>query len=152
MSVDNIVEEEGVKFFKIKQVKTGKEVLCPITAEIREIMNKPRYNNAPPPKLNEQDINDYLKVIGRKVGIDQDIIRRYTKAGIPVEEKETKYNLITTHTARRSFCTNMYKDGMPIFDIMNFSGHSSDRDLYNYIRIEKEQRAIKIAQSGYFNL
>lgn len=152
LSVDNIVEEKGVKFFRIKQVKTGKEVLCPITAEIRDIMNKPRYNNAPPPKLNEQDINNYIKIVGQKVGINQDIIRTFTRGGEIVKKKEPKYNLITTHTARRSFCTNMYIEGMSTYEIMYFSGHSSDRDLYNYIRIEKEQKAIKIAQSGFFNL
>ena len=60
--------------------------------------------------------------------------------------------MISTHTARRSFCTNMYKKGMPIYDIMHFSGHASEKEFYKYIRIEKEQRAIKIAQSGFFNL
>lgn len=146
----NFYHKDGVQFFRIKQKKTGKEVLCPITIEIRAILAK--YDGNPPPKMNEQDINEFIKEVGRKVGIKEKVTNSYTKGGIKKADEIIKYKLIGTHTARRSFCTNMYRKGMPIYDIMNFSGHSTEREFYKYIRIQKEQRAIKIAQSGYFNL
>lgn len=146
----NFYLKDGVQFFRIKQKKTGKEVFCPITLEIQAILSK--YDGNPPPKMNEQDINEFIKEVGRKVGIKEMVTNTYTKGGIQKADEIMKYKLIGTHTARRSFCTNMYKKGMPIYDVMNFSGHSTEREFYKYIRIEKEQRAIKIAQSGYFNL
>ena len=42
---------------------------------------------------------------------------------------------------------------MPIFDIMQFSGHKTEREFYKYIRITGEDRASHIVDSGlYFNL
>jgi len=148
----NMVVRDGIPFFKIKQKKTKKEVLCPITTEIQQILNKPKNNGEPPEKMNEQDINEYIKKAGNKAGIKELITHTYTKGGKEIVESTPKYDLIGTHTARRSFCTNMYKRGMPTYDIMQFSGHSTEREFYKYIRIEKEQKAVNIAKSGYFNL
>ncbi|WP_421808689.1 tyrosine-type recombinase/integrase [Flagellimonas sp.] len=148
----NMVVRNGIPFFQIKQKKTKKEVLCPITTEIQQILNKPKNNGEPPRKMNEQDINECIKKAGKKAGITEMITHTRTKGGKEIIESTPKYDLIGTHTARRSFCTNMYKRGMPTYDIMQFSGHSTEREFYKYIRIEKEQRAVNIAKSGYFNI
>jgi integrase len=149
---DNIFIKDGIRFFKIIQKKTGKEVLCPVTKEIDTILNKPINKGLPPKKMNEPDINEFIKEVGRKAGLDHQIQRTYTKGGKQTIEKVPKYKLIGTHTARRSFCTNMYKKGMPIYEIMHFSGHSTEKEFYKYIRIEREERALNLAKSGYFNL
>lgn len=151
LTKEDIVTRDGIQFFKIKQRKTKKELLCPITIEIQEILNKPANNGRPPKKMNQQDINEYIKKAGKKAGIREMITRKHTQGGKEIVESIPKYDLIATHTARRSFCTNMYKRGMPTYDIMQFSGHSTEREFYKYIRIEKEQRAVSIAKSGFFN-
>ncbi|MHA6279034.1 hypothetical protein ACXYMT_02545 [Salinimicrobium sp. CAU 1759] len=46
----------------------------------------------------------------------------------------------------------MYKKRMPVYDIMLFSGHTTEKEFYNYIRIKDEERASHVARSGYFNL
>lgn len=143
---------EGVPFFKIRQKKTGKEVYCPITKEIRAIVDAPRNDGNPPLKMNEQEINNCIKEVGRKAKIDKPIRNIFTKGGRKVEESLPKYKMIGSHTARRSFCTNMYKKGMSTFEIMQFSGHTTEREFYKYIRIEKEQKAVQIAKKGFFNL
>lgn len=148
----NFYKKDSIEFFKIKQRKTGKEVLCPITKEIRMILNKPNNRGLPPLKMNDQDINEYIKQVARKAGINATVINEFTKGGKKIVQEIPKYKLIGTHTARRSFCTNMYKKGMPTYDIMLFSGHSTEREFYKYIRIEKEQKAINLAKSRYFNL
>ncbi|WP_418499712.1 site-specific integrase [Flagellimonas sp.] len=148
----NMVVRDGIPFFQIKQKKTKKEVLCPITTEIQQILNKPKNNGEPPRKMNEQDINEYIKKAGKKAGIKEMITHTHTQGGKEIIESTPKYDLIGTHTARRSFCTNMYKRGMPTYDIMQFSGHSTEREFYKYIRIEKEQKAVNIAKSGFFNI
>ncbi|MCW5514728.1 site-specific integrase [Muriicola sp. Z0-33] len=149
---NNFHESEGIRFFRIHQQKTGKEVFCPITKEIDYIINKTVNNGLPPKKMNEQDINEFIKEVGRKASIDEIITTKFTKGGKLVSKNLPKYQLIATHTARRSFCTNMYKKGMSTYEIMHFSGHSTEKEFYKYIRIEKEQRAVNIAKSGYFNL
>ena len=156
LTMNNVVEIEGngekYKAFKIKQKKTGKEVICPITKSIRYIMSKPRYGGSPPPKMNEQEINEQIKNIGRRAGIEEMITLEYTRGGKKVAETKSKYELIGTHTARRSFCSNMYKKKMPVYDIMNFSGHTTEKEFYKYIRLEKEERTLNILSNGFFDI
>ena len=53
-----------------------------------------------------------------------------TEGGQTMTKRVPKYQLIKTHTARRSFCTNAYKAGMDCLDIMALSGHTTDCLLY----------------------
>jgi integrase len=149
---DDIVENGGIRFFKIIQQKTKNEVFCPITEEIEAIMSKSQNRNTPPQFLNEPALNKSIKEIGRRAKINQPVVKRFTKGGRQMKEEYSKYKLIGTHTARRSFCTNMYKKGMPTFDIMHFSGHTTEREFYKYIKMERQQKAVRIAKTGYFNL
>lgn len=142
----------GKEFFSIKQKKTGLRVNCPITKEIRQIMNL-RYNGEPPRKILEKDLNKYIKKIGEMLKFDEKIECIYNKGGKQIIEYIPKFQLIHSHTARRSFCTNKYKIEMPVYDIMMFSGHKTEREFYKYIRITSEERASKIVDSGkYFNI
>lgn len=57
-----------------------------------------------------------------------------------------KYELITSHTARRSGLTNAYKTGL--FDtreLMSLSGHQSERVFENYIWVGTREQAKRIA-------
>lgn len=58
-----------------------------------------------------------------------------------------KYDLIGTHTARRSALTNLYKTGL--FDtreMMSISGHKSEKVFEHYIRMTATEQADKIAE------
>lgn len=154
LSEKDIVKIEDVEYFKIKQQKNkkfNKVVLCPITKEMREIMSK-RHNNKPPRKIAESYLNDYIKQVGQMLEWNQLVKCEYTKGGIQYTEMIPKYDLIKSHTARRSFCTNKYKAGMNIFDIMLFSGHTTEKEFYKYIRIKDEERASHIVKTGFFNV
>jgi integrase len=59
---------------------------------------------------------------------------------------EKKFEWITSHTARRSFCTNEFLAGTPVELIMKISGHKRTKDFYKYIRITPEEAANKIKQ------
>lgn len=141
----------GRDFFSIKQKKTGARVNCPITKEIKQIMDL-RHNGLPPKKILEKDLNKYIKKIGQKLKLNQKIECIKRKGGKEIKEYISKSELIHSHTARRSFCTNMYLKKMPVFDIMHFSGHKTEREFYKYIRIAGEQRASHIVDSGFFNI
>ena len=72
--------------------------------------------------MNEQDVNLKLKKIAEKA-----------KISTKVSEKDNvpKFELVCTHTARRSFCTNAYKDGMDTLAIMQLSGHKTEKKFFN---------------------
>ena len=61
-------------------------------------------------------------------------------------EVKPKYEWITSHTCRRSFCTNEFLAGTPVELIMKISGHKSVKDFYKYIRITPEEAAHQIKE------
>jgi integrase len=151
LSKDSIKKIDDVYYFVIKQKKTKTVVQCPITREMWDIMNT-RYNGNPPNKILEQELNKNIKQVGQMLELDELVEISITKGGKEKKEQVKKYNLIHSHTARRSFCTNMYKKKMHVFDIMHFSGHKTEKEFYKYIRIYGEERASFIVQQGFFNV
>ena len=59
-----------------------------------------------------------------------------------------KADLVTTHTARRSFATNAYRDeeNIPIIDIMMITGHKTEVEFLKYIVISPEEHAMRLAR------
>ncbi len=148
LQMKNIDILDGHKFIKVRQKKTDTIVHIPITSSIQKIMK--RYGNNFPPKLSEPILRLNIKTACSLVGFKDMVNVSYTKGGELVKKQVPKYNLIKTHTARRSFCTNYYAAGKPVQDIMLFSGHKTEKEFYKYIRIEKEQKALAVLQSGFF--
>jgi integrase len=146
---EQIKNFEAQEVFEFNQQKTSKRIFVPIHSRVKEIMNE-RYNGFPPPKLNSPDINEFIKEAGREAEINEEITIRKIKGGKKITDTDYKYNLIVSHSARRSFCTNAYLSKMPVIDIMSISGHSTEREFYKYIKVTQQERAIKIADSAFF--
>lgn len=144
-----IMEFDGREVFEIFQKKTQKTVYVPLHPCIKKMMED-RYHGDLPKKLSDQKINDYIKNVGRKADIKDDVVIKKTIGGTVREQIFPKYKLIGTHTARRSFCTNAYLSKMPTLDIMALSGHTTEREFYKYIRVTPQERAVKIADSAFF--
>ncbi|MFZ1514078.1 MAG: site-specific integrase, partial [Saprospiraceae bacterium] len=85
--------------------KTKKRVIIPISPKLRKLLSKYNFHA---PKIEEQKVNKYIKSIAQMAGItdSQHIIE--TRAGVTNELLFKRYELITTHTARRTAATNMY--------------------------------------------
>ncbi|WP_438711436.1 tyrosine-type recombinase/integrase [Aquimarina muelleri] len=145
----NLIERNGRNYIEIKTKKTGKVIAIPINSVIKEILD--RNNGIPPKKMPEQHINYALKKIGELAQIKSEVNKKNTKGGKEVVKTYKKYELITNHTGRRSFCTNAYMSEMPTIDIMAISGHSSEKTFYNYIKVDHLERADKIALHKFFS-
>ena len=83
-------------------------------------------------------------------GIKDKVIIEQTRGGVRESKTNLKYELIQTHTARRSGCTNMYLAGIPIIDIMKISGHKTEKEFLKYIRVTKEETAQNLANHPWF--
>jgi len=116
-------------FISKRTEKTGTKVVIPMHHVIREILE--RRNNQLPRPVTNQKLNDSLKELGRLAGIDENVDITMTKGGVRVTETFKKWELITTHTARRSGCTNMYLAGIDAIAIMGFSGHRTVKSFMN---------------------
>ena len=56
-----------------------------------------------------------------------------------------KYEMITSHTARRSFATNLFMRDVPAHVIRAVTGHKSEREFLKYIKAAPEQISRKLA-------
>jgi site-specific recombinase XerD len=131
-------------FIKLNPYKTEKPVVIPVHFTVKEILNK--YNAKLPEPISNQKFNDYLKEAAEIAKINSFFVKTVTLKGMRHEKKYPKHELISSHTARRSFCTNAYKDGIQTLSIMAISGHKTEKAFLKYIKVEPEEHAKKVLQ------
>lgn len=80
-------------------------------------------------KFTEQYLNKAIKALGKRAGLSdmETIYQGSERITAP------KYELITSHTARRSFCRNLREYNTPIETIRDFAGHSNIAMTERYI-------------------
>jgi integrase len=114
-------------------------VVIPLRQEAKEIFTEQFKESIP--QLSNSDFNEKIKIIGKLASIIQPIKFTYKKGNRVIEISKAKCDWITSHTARRSFCTNEFLAGTPVKLIMQISGHKNEKDFYRYIRIRPEEAA-----------
>lgn len=127
--------------------KTGYRVSIPLHPIVKEILG--RYGGSVPP-ISEQKLNTYIKEVCRDAGMTNPVTRVYNKGGVRTEEVKPKCDLVSSHTARRTAATNMYKSGVPAYNIMLITGHTSEATFRRYIKFEKERNAELMRDNPYF--
>ena len=138
LNLANIVDGH----IKVKTQKTGEMVEIPLHPKVREILKKYESTHKGLPRaISNQKMNEYLKEMGRKVGINDEILQNKVRGSLKAKTTVFKYDLITTHTARRSFATNLYLSGFPAISIMKITGHRSERAFMKYIKVSGEENA-----------
>ncbi|MFT4094549.1 MAG: site-specific integrase [Niabella sp.] len=127
-----------------KQEKSDHWVIIPLRHEAKLIFTRQFQERIP--DLTNPEFNRHIKTIGKLAGITRMIKFSYKKGNQNVVVAKPKYEWITSHTARRSFCTNEFLAGTPVELIMKISGHKRTKDFYKYIRITPEEAAKKIKE------
>lgn len=135
---------------KMRMHKTNNYVDIPLHPIVKEIFDK--YNNYLPKLISNQKFNDQIKEICKEAKLDEIIVVEETKGKLKTRRKESKYNLISAHTARRSFATNAYLAGVPTIQLMKLTGHKSERTLLNYIRVSNEENAKRLQMHSFFTM
>ena len=136
------------KMLQIRTQKTGEKVFVPLHKVVREILKK--YNNDLPKTYTNQVMNRYLKEIAEMANITEVIETSITKGGEVNKSAVSKSQLVTTHTARRSFATNLYLADVPTISIMKITGHKTEKSFLTYIKVSQEQNADKLLNHPFF--
>jgi site-specific recombinase XerD len=120
-------------YIEITQTKTKTIATTPLRPIVKTIIEK--YNNQLP-IISEQKINQYLKELCQMAGINQKVKTTSTIEGGQQIEFFEKWEQITTHTARRSFATNMFRDGFNPTLIMKATGHGTEKNFRRYLKLD----------------
>ena len=133
----------GNKVIDLVQIKTKQRVLIPfLFPELDTLLQKYDYKV---PKIVEQPFNRALKKIGELAGIDKEVVLTENIGGETKERLVKKYELITSHTARRTGATNLFLLGYSAIQIMKVTGHTTAESLMDYIKVSLEENADKMA-------
>jgi len=137
---ENIITIDEEKFLKINTQKTGEQVIIPCNPIVLQIFNKYKSNpNQLPKALSNQKFNDYIKEVCKRVGLTQ-------KGRLLTEPEKELWECISSHTARRSFATNLYLEGYPPIEIMKITGHKTEKSFLKYIRVSKLDAAKRLSK------
>ena len=124
---------KGQRFIRYTQSKTNKQVDIPIHSDIQVILD--RLGNFPRP-ISDQRFNEWIKEVCKHETVKINDLVHGTRQNPDTHLKEVgkfeKWQLIRSHTCRRSFATNHYNK-LPNKLIMAVTGHATERMLLNYI-------------------
>jgi integrase len=129
---DNILmTTQGQRFIRYTQSKTGKQVDIPIHSHVNDILE--RLGNFPR-AISDVKFNEYIKIVCQKAGLTDEV--KGSRQNKVTHKKESgyfqKWELIRSHTCRRTFATNHYNK-LSNKLIMAVTGHTTEQMLLNYI-------------------
>ena len=138
----------GGQCFKLEQKKTNTKVVIPILPPAQAILEK--YNYEVPEPMNNQPFNRFLKEVAKLAGLEDEVSITRTESNNGkverVEQRFSKWECVTAHTARRSFATNMYNRGYPTLMIMKITGHKTEKAFLTYIKVTEEENAERMLE------
>lgn len=132
---------------RIQAKKTGIKSVIPIHWVVKEIIDR-GYDFTT--SMTDQKLNKHIKEVARMAGITEEVTYTRNVGGKPVQLSAPKCDLISSHTARRSFATNAYKAGIPTVAIMKITGHKKESTFLKYIKISEEENAEMLMTHSFF--
>lgn len=132
-------------FITFRQQKTNTKVTIPLHPVVLSILEK--YNYELPDPITNQKFNEYIKEVAQLAEITNTESITVTRGGKVITEKYPKWQLVSSHTGRRSFCTNMYKRKLPTLMIMSISGHKTEKSFLKYIKVNQSEHAQMMKQA-----
>lgn len=138
----SILTADNIKngYIQISQTKTGTPVTIPVHKAINGLLEK--YAGKFPTPLSNQKTNNYLKELGKEINsLQKSVSKTITKEGMSKQASYAKWEMLTTHTARRSFATNEFLAGTPTLTIMAITGHKTEKAFLKYIKLNSSDHA-----------
>jgi integrase len=115
-------------------LKVKKNLSIPIHPDVKHILRK--RNGQLPRLISSQKFNKYMKEVAKECGIDQRTFgaKKDKKTNRNKEGYYEKWELITTHTGRRSLATNLYLDGIEPEIARRATGHKTVKQYLDYVK------------------
>lgn len=119
---------------RLRQQKTGKDVVVPLIAETLEILKEF------PKQCDIITLNRNIKTLCKLANIDSPVLKRVKENGVEFLKEVPKHEAVSTHTMRRSYASNHYNI-IPTSLIMSVTKHATEAQLIKYIGLTDEDVA-----------
>ena len=134
--------DDGNLFIHLQQQKTKKDIYIPMDERVNAILKK---HGGSLPKIYDQHLNERIKVCGLLCGWIYDSGIKEHRGTMTYKTGKRFCDCIMTHTARRTFATNAYRKKISLGAIMKITGHSSEAQLRNYLKLKDKEKAQEAA-------
>jgi integrase len=138
-------------FIELSTKKTEYAVAIPLHHEVEAILQK--RNGEFPRALSDAKFNKYIKEVGEIAGLTETVEgSKMVEIPNPIKGSKTKiyrkkfskypkFELISSHTCRRTFATLLFGK-IDTLTIMKVIGHTTEKQLLEYIKITPKESAI----------
>jgi integrase len=140
---EHIKDEE----IRLTVTKTRQKLTVPLNPYSHSILDKYSIMHRPLPVISNQRMNEYLKELCEKAGINEQvqIVRFY---GAKREEKTyPKYELVRVHTGRKTFATLSLEKGMSAEEVMKIGGWKSYTSFARYVNITEKRTKVVMSKA-----
>lgn len=128
--------------------KTMQKINIPLHDEVIYIYNK--YKGRLPKVVDKSHFNDHIRLCAKLANINDTIsIYQWDKSKL-VLKTCPKHELISSHTGRRSFATNLYLHCKSAQYVMAITGHTTEENFRRYICVDQKEIAELVKE--YINL
>ena len=115
--------------------------IYPITEQIIAKYKDKTQNSLPTP-ISNQKFNIYIKEVAQRLNaLNTQISEELWLNGKKVVRTVSKWEKVSSHTARRSFATNMFILGYRAQTIMKITGHRTESSFMAYLKMSPRENA-----------
>ena len=132
----------------IKTQKTKTDVCIPMDKYVKAILKK--YGGKMPPARSIQYFNRSIKEVCQQAGLTELVHFEEIKNGKIKQVVKEKWEIIASHTARRTFISNMIAFKEQQSSIMKMTGHKTCSSFMRYNRLSIVDNARNMMGCGYF--
>jgi len=140
---------------EVTTVKTADSISVDLNKMTRDILAKYKDIDFPDgkvlPVIKNQPMNRDLKELCDLAGINEEIRITTYKGNQRIDEIRKKYELIGTHTGRRTFIVNALSRGIAPNVVMKWTGHSDYKAMKPYIDIVDSIRAREMSKMDFMD-
>lgn len=136
---------------QIYQQKTGEKVIIPLHPKLKKHLKYifDKHPNGLPSTITNQKFNEYLKEICVKAKFNKEHSWVTLTGKKKIQHTDFRYNLISSHTGRRTFCTLALNSGINSEMIMKVTGHKTYDQFRDYVKVDDAD--LDKAFEGMFN-
>lgn len=139
-------DNRELKFIlEIRMEKTDSYVKIPIIEKTKKILDKILSGEIH--AISNQKMNLYIKELCEIAGINEPFEIHQYKGKISITKSIPKHELITTHTGRRTFATNLLLKGVDSAVVMKHTGHKDYKSFRKYVNIPEERELEMVAKA-----
>ena len=132
-------------FIEVTTIKTADSLTIELNDVTKGILEKYKdykfKDGKALPVICNQTMNRELKDLCKMAGIDEEIRITTYKGNQRIDEVKHKWELVGTHTGRKTFIVNALSLGVPPDVVMKWTGHSDYKAMKPYIDIVDSVKA-----------